>query len=328
MRTINRRSFVAGLTIASATGLTLRPSAAQTYPDRPVRIIVPFTAGGASDTLARLLAEPLRDAFGQTVLVENRPGGNSVIGMLATANAPPDGLTMVAGHIGTHAITPAITPPNGYDVAKTFTTAAVHASSSNLLVVRAGGKIDSFQALLNLAKSKPGSLNYGSPGTGSPSHIAVVQLAKMTGIDVVHVAYRGNSAAVTDMLGGTLDFMFGSPAEVIEHVRAGKLKALAASGSQRSAATPDVAPLAELGVPGFNFRTWHVVSLRADTPSAIVAKVRKTLSDIMAGEAYRKRLADLSLDAGIADGAEADKYVQAEIAHWAKFVKDAGIRAD
>jgi tripartite-type tricarboxylate transporter receptor subunit TctC len=295
---------------------------------RPVRIIVPFTAGGSSDILARVIAETLRTVLNQTIVVENRPGGNSAIGMLAVAMAEPDGHSIVAGHVGTHAITPAVTPPNGYDVAKSFTTVAVHATSSNLLVVPAESEVGSFQALLDLARKKPGALNYGSPGTGSPSHIATLQLAAMTGIDVVHVPYRGNSAAVTDLLGGRLQFMFASPAEILEHVRAGKLKALAASGSTRSAATPDIAPIAELGVPGFNFRTWHVMSVRSDTPADVVTKIRSGITEVMKSDAYRKRLADLSLDAGLDEGVEADKFVQKEIAYWTKFVKDAGLRAE
>lgn len=328
MTTISRRTILAGLSSAAAAAIFAHPTWAQAYPQRAVKIVVPFVAGGASDTLARIAGEMLRERFGQTVVVENRPGGNAVIGMLSVATAPPDGYTLVQGHIGTHAISPAIAPPNGYTVAKTFTTVAVPATSSNLLVVRADSKIDSFKALLETAKAKPGSLNYGSPGVGSPSHIAVVQLATMTGINVVHVAYRGNAAAVTDLLGGTLDFMFASPAEVLEHVRAGKMKALAASGAQRSRATPDILPVAEQGVPNFDFRTWHVMSMRADTPPDILDKMRKTLSDILASEPYRKRLADLSLDAGVADGLAADKFVQSEIAYWNKFVRDAGIRAD
>jgi tripartite-type tricarboxylate transporter receptor subunit TctC len=141
--------------------------------------------------------------------------------------------------LGTHAITPAITPPVGYDTAKTFTTIAVPATSANILVVRADTKINSLKDLIDAAKSKPSTLNYGSPGVGSPSHMAVVQLAALSGINVTHVAYRGNSAAVTDLLNGTLDFMFGSPAELLEFVRSGKFRALATTGTSRSPTTPD-----------------------------------------------------------------------------------------
>ncbi|MDQ8727426.1 tripartite tricarboxylate transporter substrate binding protein [Bradyrhizobium sp. LHD-71] len=323
MTLFSRRTLLSGAAALAA----VRPAAAQ-LSQRPVRIIVPFTAGGSSDILARIIAELLRAVLNQTIVAENRPGGNGAIGMLAVAMAEPDGHSIVAGHVGTHAITPAVTPPNGYDAAKSFTTVAVHATSSNLLVVPAESEVGGFQALLELAKKKPGALNYGSPGTGSPSHIATLQLAAMTGIDVVHVPYRGNSAAVTDLLGGRLQFMFASPAEILEHVRAGKLKALAASGSTRSAATPDIAPIAELGIPGFNFRTWHVMSVRSDTPADVLAKIRVAMTQVMKSDAYRQRLAGLSLDPGIDDGVEADRFVQKEIAYWTTFVKDAGIRAE
>jgi tripartite-type tricarboxylate transporter receptor subunit TctC len=323
---VTRRTLLAG-TSAVVAGQLVCGAAAQSS-QKTVRIIVPFTAGGSSDILARIIAEPLRTSLGQTVVVENRPGGNSAIGMLAVALAEPDGNWLVAGHVGTHAITPAVTPPNGYDVAKSFTTVAVHATSSNLLVVPAESEVKNFQGLLDLAKKQPGALNYGSPGSGSPSHVATLQLAAMTGIDVVHVPYRGNSAAITDLLGGRLHFMFASPAEILEHVRAQKLRALGASGSAKSAATPDILPIAELGVSGFNFRTWHVMSVRADTPADVVGRIRMALSEIMRSDAYRKRLADLSLDPGLDDGAEAHEFVQSEIVYWTKFVKSAGIRAE
>jgi tripartite-type tricarboxylate transporter receptor subunit TctC len=302
-------------------------SAASAWPDRNLRIIVPFAAGGSSDTLARILAEGLRDKLGQTLVVENRAGGNSVIAMQAAAGAPPDGYTLLIGHLGTHAITPAITPPVGYDIAKTFTTIAVPASSANLLVVRADAKFNSLKDLVDAAKSKPGTLNYGSPGVGSPSHMSVVQLAALTGMEVTHVAYRGNAAAITDLLNGTLDFMFGSPAEVLEFVRSGKFKALATTGTSRSTTTPDVPTVAET-VNGFDFRTWHVVSVRADTPVEIIEQLRKATTEFMGTEVFRKKLADLGLDPGAANGAEAEKFVQVEIVRWNKIVKDAGIKAE
>lgn len=307
-----------------ATGVS---SAAWAWPDRSIKIIVPFVAGGSSDTLARILAEGLREKLGQTVLVENRPGGNSVIGMSAVAGAPADGYTFLAGHIGTHAITPAITPPVGYDPAKTFVTIAVPATSASVLVVRADTKIDSLKDLIDAAKSKPFALNYGSPGVGSPSHMAVVQLAALSGIEVTHIAYRGNAAAVTDLLNGTLDFMFGSPAEVLELVRSGKFKALSTTGESRSRATPDIPALAET-VEGYEFRTWHVMSMRADTPPEIIEQVRKAATGIVASDAFHKKLNELGLDAGRANGAEAENFVQAEIVRWGAFVKASGIKAE
>ena len=300
---------------------------ASAWPDRSIKIIVPFVAGGSSDTLARILAEGLRDKLGQTLVVENRGGGGGVIGMSAVAGAAPDGYTILAGHIGTHAITPAITPPVGYDPARTFVTIAVPATSANVMVVRAGSGINSLDDLIKAARSKPFALNYGSPGVGSPSHIAVVQLAALSGIEVTHIAYRGNAAAVTDMLNGTLDFMFGSPAEVLELVRSGKFKALATTGESRSRATPDIPAVAET-VKGYEFRTWHVISMKADTPPEIIEQVRKAANEIIASDGFRTKLDDLGLDVGLANGADAEKFVQAEIVRWANFVKTNGIKAE
>jgi tripartite-type tricarboxylate transporter receptor subunit TctC len=298
------------------------------WPERPVRILVPFTAGGSSDVLARIIGEALAAKIGQPVVVENRPGGNSMIAMQAAATAPADGYTLIVGHIGTHAITPAITPPNGYDVAKSFATVAVHASSANVLVTNPSKPFRNLKAMLDVARSKPGTLNYGSPGAGSPAHIAILQLAAFTDVNVVHVPYRGNSAAITDLLAGTIDFLVGSPAETLEHVRAGKLKALATTGEQRSKTTPDLPTIAEVTGKPFKFRTWHVVSIRSDTPSQIVDALRKSVSEVLASEDYKKRLADLGLDSGVSNGVEAEKFVQSEILQWAKFVKEAGVRAE
>ena len=318
------RLFAAIALFFLATGVS---TAASAWPDRSIKIIVPFVAGGSSDTLARILAEGLRDRLGQTLVVENRGGGGGVIGMSAVAGAASDGYTLLAGHIGTHAITPAITPSVGYDPARTFVTIAVPATSANVMVVRAESAINSLDDLIKAAKSKPFALNYGSPGVGSPSHIAVVQLAALSGIEVTHIAYRGNAAAVTDMLNGTLDFMFGSPAEVLELVRSGKFKALATTGESRSRATPDIPAVAET-VKGYEFRTWHVLSMKADTPPQIIEQVRKAASEIVASEGFRKKLDDLGLDVGLANGAEAEKFVQAEIVRWANFVKTNGIKAE
>jgi tripartite-type tricarboxylate transporter receptor subunit TctC len=318
------RLFAVIALVFLATGVS---TAASAWPDRSIKIIVPFVAGGSSDTLARILAEGLRDKLGQTVLVENRAGGNGVVGMSAVAGAAADGYTILAGHIGTHAITPAITPPVGYDPARTFVTIAVPATSANVLVVRADSKIKSFKDLIDAAKGRPFELNYGSPGVGSPSHIAVVQLAALSGIEVTHIAYRGNAAAVTDMLNETLDFMFGSPAEVLELVRSGKFRALATTGDSRSPATPDIPAIAET-VRGYEFRTWHVMSMRADTPPEIIEQVRKAATEIVASDAFNKKLNDLGLDAGRANGAGAEKFVQAEIVRWSAFVKASGIKAE
>ena len=320
------RSKLFLLLAAAIYALGFSPASAD-WPERPIKIIVPFVAGGSSDTLARILAEGMREKLGQTVVVENRPGGNSSIGMSAIAQAPADGYTLIQGHLGTHAVTPAITPPVGYDPAKTFVTVTIPATSASVLVVRVNAGINSLKDLIELAKTKPGALNYGSPGIGSPSHMAVVQLATLSGIKVTHVAYRGNAAAVTDMLNGTLDYMFASPAEVLQFVKDGKFKALATTSAGRSAATPDVPTVGEV-VSGYDFRMWHVLSVRADTAPEIIGRLQKAATEITMSDAFKARLEALGLDASTAKPAEADAFVKAEIVKWNKIVKDAGIKAE
>jgi tripartite-type tricarboxylate transporter receptor subunit TctC len=317
-------------TIAALLTLALSPlfacPAAADWPDRPIKLVVPFTPGGSSDTLARIIADMLRDKLGQSVIVENRAGGNGTIGVLAVANGPADGYTVLSTHMGTHAIGPAITPPGGCDIAKTFVTVAVPATSASVLVVRSDRGIASLKELIDTARGKPGALNYGTPGTGSPAHMAVVQLESLSKTQMTHVPYRGGSAVITDLLGGTLDFTFLSPAEVLEHVRAGKFRALATSGAQRSPATPDIPSAAEV-LPGYDFRMWHVMAMRADTPPAILARMQQAMTEILASPSFQKRLDELSLDRGMPNAIEAEKFVQAEIARWTRIVKEAGIKA-
>jgi tripartite-type tricarboxylate transporter receptor subunit TctC len=315
------------LALAFAVALLMGTPASAEWPERAVKIVVPFTPGGSSDTLARIVAEAMREKLGQSVVVENRSGGNGTIGVMAVASAPADGYTILSTHMGTHAIGPAISPPSGYEIGKTFSTIAVPATSASILVVRSDRGIGSLKDLIEAARSKPGALNYGTPGTGSPAHMAVVQLASLSKTEMTHVPYRGGSGVVTDLLGGTIDFTFLSPAEVLEHVRAGKLKALASSGAQRSAATPEIPSAAEV-LPGYDFRMWHVMAMRADTPPAILDRMRQVMTDILAAAAFKKRLDELSLDRGMPTAGEAEKFVSAEIVRWTKIVKDAGIKAD
>jgi tripartite-type tricarboxylate transporter receptor subunit TctC len=319
------RKTIAALLTMALSSLFAFPAAAD-WPDRPIKLVVPFTPGGSSDTLARIIADALRDKLGQSVIVENRAGGNGTIGVLAVASGPPDGYTVLSTHMGTHAIGPAITPPSGYDIAKTFVTIAVPATSASVLVVRSDRGIANLKELIDTARSKPAALNYGTPGTGSPAHMAVVQLESLSKSRMTHVPYRGGSAVVTDLLGGTLDFTFLSPAEVLEHVRAGKFRALATSGAQRSSATPEIPSAAEV-LPGYDFRMWHVMAMRADTPPAILARMQQALTEILASPSFQKRLDELSLDRGMPNAAEAEKFVQAEIARWTRIVKEAGIKA-
>ncbi|WP_458097976.1 Bug family tripartite tricarboxylate transporter substrate binding protein [Roseomonas sp. WA12] len=322
MRSFRRRTalFLPALLAAS-------PARAE-WPDRPVRVIVPFAPGGSSDLIARLIGTELQARLGQPVVVENRGGANGAIGMAAAAQAPADGYTLVEGHIGTHAITPAIMRSPGYDTLRDFTTIAVPATSSSVLVVPQASPVRDLKGLLDLARAKPGELSYGSPGVGSPSHVTVVLLSKLTGINAQHVPYRGGGPAVTDLVAGTLDFMFAGPSEVLGQIQSGRLRALATTGEQRSPGSPDRPTVAEAGVPGFQFTVWHALSARAGTPPQIIDRLRQTVAAILATEAIQIRLRDVALERGPPDALAAASMVRAEVTRWGTLVHEAGIQAD
>jgi tripartite-type tricarboxylate transporter receptor subunit TctC len=298
------------------------------WPERPVRIIVPFAPGGSSDLLARLIATGLQERLKQPVVVENRAGANGAIGMAAAAQAPADGYTLVQGHIGTHAITPAIMRSPGYETLRDFTTVAIPATSSSVLVVPQASPVRDLHGLLALARARPGGLSYGSPGVGSPSHVTVVLLSKLTGITAQHVPYRGGGPAVTDLVSGTLDFMFAGPSEVMGQIQSGRLRALATSGTERSPGLPDLPTVAETGIPGYAFSVWHVLSTRAGTPPDVVSRLQREATAILASDATQARFRDVGLDRGSADPAAGDATLRAEVAKWGTLVREAGIQAD
>ncbi|WP_161993535.1 Bug family tripartite tricarboxylate transporter substrate binding protein [Muricoccus nepalensis] len=329
MRPIHRRTA-----LFLPAFLTGNPARAD-WPDRPVRIIVPFAPGGSSDLIARLIGTELQARLGQpgetgrfAVVVENRGGANGAIGMAAAAQAPADGYTLVEGHIGTHAITPAIMRTPGYDTLRDFTTVAVPATSSSVLVVPQSSPVRDLRGLLDLARAKPGGLSYGSPGIGSPSHVTVVLLSKMTGVVAQHVPYRGGGPAVTDLVNGTLDFMFAGPSEVMGQIQSGRLRALATTGERRSPGSPDLPTVAEAGVPGFRFTVWHALSARVGTPPVLLERLRQEVAAILATGTMQARLRDVGLEPGIPDPAAADAMLRAEVIRWGRLVHEAGIQAD
>lgn len=298
------------------------------WPERPVRIVVPFAPGGSSDLIARMIGTALQERLRQPVVVENRGGANGSIGMAVGAQSPADGYTLVVGHIGTHAITPAIMRSPGYDTLRDFETVANTAASSSVLVVPERSPVRDLQGLLALARSRPDGLSYGSPGVGSPSHVTVVLLSRMTGISAQHVPYRGGGPAVTDLVSGTLDFMFAGPSEVAGQIQAGRLRPLATTGAQRSPGSPHLPTVAEAGVPGYEFAVWHVLSVRSGTPPAILARLRQDVAAILASEAIQSRFRDVGLEPGLTDPVAGDAMLRADVVKWGALVREAGIQAD
>jgi tripartite-type tricarboxylate transporter receptor subunit TctC len=322
MRSVHRRTALLLPALLAAV-----PARAD-WPDRPIRVLVPFAPGGSSDLIARLVGTELQTRLGQPVVVENRGGANGAIGMAAAAQAPADGYTLVEGHIGTHAITPAIMRDPGYNTLRDFVTVAIPATSSSVLVVPQASPVRDLKGLLDRARARPGALSYGSPGVGSPSHMTVVLLSRMTGISAQHIPYRGGGPAVTDLVGGTLDFMFAGPSEVLGQVQSGRLRALATTGAERSPGSPDLPTVAEAGVPDFQFTVWHALSARAGTPPALLARLRHEVAAILGMAAIQDRMRDVGLERGPAGAEAGDAMLQAEVARWSTLVREAGIQPD
>ena len=274
------------LAAASATA-----AHADAYPTRPIRLIVPFAAGGGNDTVARLVGDSLGKRLGQAVVVDNRPGAGGVVGAEAAARAPADGYTLFLGGVGSHAINPNLHKDLPYDPIKDFAAVSLLASAPLILVVHPSVPAQSVQELIAYAKSHPGKLNYASNGNGSSSHLAAVMFASMTGTDMVHIPYKGLSPALTDLLSGQDQLMFSSVVAILPHVRAGKLRALAVTSRKRMALLPDIPTIAESGVANYETSSWYGILAPAGTPPEIVRRLDDEIVEVLAQDDVRKALA-------------------------------------
>jgi tripartite-type tricarboxylate transporter receptor subunit TctC len=266
-------------------------NAADNYPGRPIRLIVPFAAGGGNDTVARLVGQSLGARLGQPVIVDNRPGAGGVVGAEAAAKAAPDGYTLFLGGVGSHAINPNLHKDLPYDPIKDFEPITLLASAPLILVVHPSVQADSVAQLIALARAQPGKLNYASNGNGSSSQLAAVMFASMTGIDIVHIPYKGLAPALADLLGGQDQLMFSSIVAILPQVRAGKLKALAVTSRRRMSLLPDLPTIAESGVAGYESSSWYGILAPAGTRPDIVARLHDELVKVLAQEDVRKALA-------------------------------------
>ena len=278
---------------AALTAMSLSfGAAAQSYPDRPITMVVPFSAGGTTDLLARILGEELGKRLGQQVLVENRPGAGGNIGSALVANAAPDGHTLLMGTIGTHAINPSIYPEMPYDAVEGFAPVTLVAALPNVLVVHPSAPFDSVAELIAYGKGHPGELNFASSGSGSSIHLSGELFKAMTGIDMVHVPYKGSGPAVVDMISGQvpLMIMFDNLPSSLPHIQAGKLRPLGVTSLAPSPALPDVAPIAEAGLPGYEATPWFGVLAPAGTPPGIIDTLNREIVAILETPAVRERL--------------------------------------
>lgn len=320
-------STVAGIAAAIATGITAGVAfAQQPYPHKPIRAIVPYAPGGTADTVARLLGPKLTQAWGQPVIVDNRPGGNTIIGTEALARATPDGYTIMVMVVA-HVIIPNLlrTP---YDAIKDFAPVGTISVTEQLLVVNAGLPAGSLQELVALAKARPGQLNYGSAGSGGLTHLVSELFNVTAGIKTTHIPYKGAGPAIADLVGGQIQLYFATPVSVVAHVKSGRLKPIAITGEARSAMLPQVPTFAEAGLPGFEVKNWQGVLAPAGTPDAIVAKLSNELARILRLPDIRARLVGQGLEPYVTTPAEFGALMRADMAKYAHIIRAANIKLD
>ena len=315
------------LALSAVAATFASPTLAQNYPARPVKIIVPFAAGGPADNFARFMGQRLGDALGQPFVVDNRPGGGSVIGTDAAAKAAPDGYTLLMMS-NTHTVNETLIANKPFNLMRDFVAVAPVNSSDLVLVAHPSLKANTLKELVALAKSQPGKLNYASSGPGTPYHMAGELFKSLAGVYLVHIPYRGSTGARTDVIGGQVDMMFDAVTTMTEQVKAGKVKAIATSGRVRSDVLPDVPTLAEAGVPGFDATIWLGLMAPKGTPKAVVDKLNEAVSKIVSQPEVKQLWAKQGAVPIVLSADAFDKYARDDIAKWARVIQTAGIKAD
>lgn len=300
---------------------------AQSYPTRPVKIVVPFATGGPADNYARFLAQRLQDSLGQSFVVENRPGAGAVIGTDGVAKSAADGYTLLLMS-NTHTVNESLLPNKPYQLLRDFVPVAPLNASDLVLVAHPGAGLAQLSDLLQRAQAQPGKMNYASSGPGTPYHMAGELLKSMAQIELVHIPYKGSSGARTDVIGGQVDMMFDAVTTMTEQVRAGKVRALAVSGKQRSEVLPDVPTLHEAGVPGYEATIWLGVMAPKATPKIVVDRLNEAISKIVSQPEVRQAWGKQGAAAMVMNQASFEKYVQDDIAKWARVIKSANIKMD
>jgi len=299
----------------------------QGYPSKPIRLISPYPPGGGNDTLARALAQKLAESFGQQIVVDNRPGANTIIGTELTAKAPPDGYTLVLVP-SSHASNTSLYARLPYDAIRDFAPVSLLGWGPLLLVTNTALPARNVRELIALAKARPGELTYGSAGNGAAGHLAGALFCQMAAIDMQHIPYKGTAPMVTDLIGGQVSLSFASTLSVVPQVKAGKLKALAWAGAQRSAVLPDLPTVAESGVPGYHAELWYGILAPAKTPKEIVARLNAEIVRALQIPELRGRLAGFGVEPRTSTPEEFARLIVTDTARWAAVVKASGARVE
>jgi tripartite-type tricarboxylate transporter receptor subunit TctC len=321
-----RNGFLRASAIAAIAIMSMAQAFAQTYPSRPITLVVPFPAGSTTDLVGRILSEELSKVAGQQVVIDNRGGAGGSVGTEAVARAEGDGYTLLMGTIGTHSINPAVYAKINYDPIADFAPVIQFGTAPNVLVVHPDLPIKSVKDLIAYIRERPGQVNYASSGNGTSNHLSGAMFAAREGLKATHVPYRGGAQAITDLLRGEVQFMFYHYLPLLPHIAEGKLRALAITSEKRIDALPDIPVMKEAGMNDFEVSAWFGVWAPAKTPQDIVGKLNKTISGIINSPEVKKRLMIQGIDP--VNGSPADLLAlnKAELARWSKAVEDAGAK--
>ena len=325
-RRFNLALLAGGLPLAA--GAQTGAAASSAYPNKPIRMVVPFTPGGSTDIMGRTIGQQLTQAWGQSVVIDNVPGAGGSIGADKVAKAPADGYTLLMGHIGTLAVTPSLYPKLPYDPVKAFAAVAWVARVPNVLVVHPALPVRTVQELVAYAKANPGKINYGSGGNGSAAHIATEYLKLQSGTQMQHVPYKGTAPAVTDLVAGQIQLMFTGVPAVMAQVKAGQLRALAVSSPHRVKAVPDLPTVAESGYPGFEADQWYGVVAPANTPPEIIAKLNQQINKTLATPEIASRLESEGAEATPNPPRVFADLIASEIKRWRIVIEKGGVKVE
>jgi tripartite-type tricarboxylate transporter receptor subunit TctC len=315
-----RRRLLQAVTAFAASAVMGLSAAQAAFPDKPIKLVVPFAPGGGADLIARTLAVEMSRELGQSVFVENRPGAGTIIGSDVVAKSAPDGYTLLVSSIA-HSVNPSLMEKLPFSTEKDFMPVSMVVRSPNVLVVRADSPYKSVKDIIDAAKARPNQLTYASPGNGTSSHLAGALFADLAKVQLQHVTYKGSAPALTDLLGGQTDILFGTSGSVGPFIDNGKLRALAATSATRSSAYPNVPTMVEAGVPGYVSEGWYGLHAPAGTPAPVIEKLNAATRKAAQSDAFKSKLVHEGMVTQTGTPAEYETFVRAEIARWSKLVK-------